>query len=51
MTQLRSLNVRCRDQKKNDNELIKWLQQQRLPSTCSFAKDSKSPYDIRLWIR
>jgi hypothetical protein len=49
MNHLRALNVRCRDRKRNDDELIKWLQP-RLPSTCSFAKDSKFPNDIRLWI-
>jgi hypothetical protein len=50
MNNLRSLNVRCRDRRKNDDELIKWLQH-HLPSTCSFAKDLKSSNDIRLWIR
>ncbi|CAF1245128.1 unnamed protein product [Rotaria sordida] len=50
MNHLRALNVRCRDRKKNDDELIKWLQA-RLPSTCSFAKDSRFSNDIRLWIR
>ena len=50
MTHLRALNVRCRDSGKNDGELKKWLQP-RLPSTCSFAKDSKTTNDIRLWIR
>ncbi len=50
MNHLRALNVRCRDRKKNDDEIIKWLQH-RLPSTCSFAKDSKFQNDIRLWIR
>ena len=50
MNNLRTLNVRCRDRKSNDDELIKWLQT-RLSSTCSFAKDSKSPNDLRLWIR
>lgn len=50
MNNLRTLNVRCRDRKKNDDDLIKWLQA-RLPSTCSFAKDSKFSNDIRMWIR
>ncbi|CAF1002006.1 unnamed protein product [Rotaria sp. Silwood1] len=50
MNHLRALNVRCCDRKKNDDELIKWLQS-RLPSTCSFAKDSRFSNDIRLWIR
>jgi hypothetical protein len=50
MTNLRSLNVRCRDKRENDDELIKWLKNY-LPSTCSFAKYSKFPNDIRLWIR
>ncbi|CAF1992297.1 unnamed protein product [Rotaria magnacalcarata] len=49
MNHLRTLNVLCRDRKRND-DLVKWLQA-RLPSTCSFAKDSTSPNDIRLWIR
>lgn len=49
MTHLRTLNVRCHD-KRNDNELMKWLQV-RLPSTCSFAKDARFSNDIRLWIR
>ena len=50
MPHLRVLNVRCRDGRKNDGELRKWLQP-RLPSTCSFARQSKTPNDIRLWIR
>jgi hypothetical protein len=49
MNFLRTLNVRCRDRKKDDNELIKWLQH-HLPSTCSVAKDSRYSEDIRLWI-
>lgn len=51
MKNLRTLNVRCLDRKKNDDELIKWLKQQNLSSTCTIAKDSKYPEDIRLWIR
>lgn len=50
MPKLRTLNVRCQDQKPNDQELIKWLQN-HLPSSCSLAKDALSPNDIRLWIR
>lgn len=50
MPKLRTLNVRCQDRKHNDQELIKWLQN-HLPSSCSVAKDSLSPNDIRLWIR
>ena len=50
MNSLRTLNIRCRDRKRNDYQIIKWLQQ-RLPSTCSIAKDSKHSEDIRLWIR
>ncbi|UJR24773.1 hypothetical protein I4U23_006147 [Adineta vaga] len=50
MKQLKTLNVRCRDRKTNNDELIKWLQP-RLPSTCTFAKDTKSSKDICLWIR
>ena len=49
---LRTLNVRCLERKSNDDDTIKWLQSQRsIPSTCSFAKDSKYPGDIRIWIR
>ena len=50
MPKLRTLNVRCRDRKPNDQELIKWLRD-RLPSSCSLAKDSPSSNDIRLWLR
>ena len=50
MAHLRTLNVRCRDRQSNDQELLKWLQA-RVPSTCSFAKDSSVPSDIRIWIR
>lgn len=50
MKHLRTLNVRCRDRKSNDDDTIKWLQR-CLPSTCTFARDSRHPQDIRLWIR
>jgi hypothetical protein len=50
MKHLRTLNVRCRDRQNNGDELIKWLQH-HLPSTCTFAKDSRFSNDIRLWIR
>jgi hypothetical protein len=50
MKHLRTLNVRCHDRKSNNDDIIKWLQRS-LPSTCSFARDSRYPEDIRLWIR
>lgn len=50
MKHLRTLNARCRDRKSNDDDTIKWLQRS-LPSTCTFARDSRHPEDIRLWIR
>jgi len=50
MQHLQTLNVRCRDRKNNGDEIIKWLRP-RLPSSCTFANDSKFPNDIRLWIR
>ena len=49
MSNLRTLNVRCRDIKTSNNELMKWLKP-RLPSTCTIAKDARFPNDIRLWI-
>lgn len=50
MKHLRTLNVRCRERKSNDDDTIKWLQHS-LPPTCSFARDSRYPEDIRVWIR
>jgi len=50
MKHLRTLNIRCRERKNNDDDTIKWLQRS-LPSTCSFERDSRHSEDIRLWIR
>ncbi|CAF1158979.1 unnamed protein product [Rotaria sordida] len=57
MTNLRSLNVRCRDDTWNEHmtsdndELIHWLKTY-LPSTCTITRDSYSQSrNLRLWIR
>ncbi|CAF1305116.1 unnamed protein product [Rotaria sp. Silwood1] len=57
MKNLRSLNVRCRDDRWNEymasdnDELIHWLKRY-LPSTCTVTRDSCSQSrNLRLWIR
>ncbi|CAF3455463.1 unnamed protein product [Rotaria sp. Silwood1] len=55
MTNIRSLNVRCEDDKWNEtlstskDEFIDWLQY-RLPSTCIITRHTRYTFDILLWI-